>query len=319
MKIQTRQLVRIATFGLAWALALPAFGQYRDYKISGTVVDTNKKPLEGVEIVLRDVETSRSFTLKTDKDGKFKFVGLPHGVYKVVYKKDGYASKEDDWKFEKVQESMQKAEIPPVVLFSQEKVKEIEGLKQMEAEVKQAQEKIKLKDFEGAITLCRNVLARNPEDPNALYLIGIALSRKGDTAEAVKALNEVTRLSPNFAPAYFELAVDHQHLGDSSLALAAFRKNSELNPANADSAYNAGLILFQEGKIEEALPLFEKALSLNPSDPEFLEMAGRCYINLADYPKAIDSLEKAKAGTTAPEKVKFLEDLLIKLREQIKK
>ena len=51
-----------------------------------------------------------------------------------------------------------------------------------------------------------------------------------------------------------------------------------------------------------------------------LEMAGRCYINRANFEKAIDYLEKAKAGYAAdPEKVKFLDDLIAKLKEQIKK
>jgi len=311
--------IRILLLCLGLSLALPASGQYRDYYIYGKVVDTSQKPLEGVEIKLRDAATSRSFTLKTNANGEFKFVGLPHGVYTVIYKKDGYAPKQDEWKFEKVQEVMRKTEIPTIILISQERVKEIEGLKEMEAEVKQAKDKIEQRDFEGAIDLCRKVLDRNPKDPNALYLLGIGYSRKGRWAEAVEALTQVTLLIPNFPPAYFELAVNYQRLDDPSRALAAYQKNMELDAANADSAYNAGLILFGSGNIDQALPLFEKALSLRPSDPEFLEMAGRCYINRADYAKAIDSLEKAKAGSTNPEKIKFLEDLIGKLKEQIKK
>jgi tetratricopeptide (TPR) repeat protein len=71
--------------------------------------------------------------------------------------------------------------------------------------------------------------------------------------------------------------------------------------------------------VDEALARFEKALSVNPDDPSFLEMAGRCYIHRADFAKAIAHLEKAKAGHKDPEKIRFLENLIVGLREQIKK
>ncbi|HSA94688.1 MAG TPA: hypothetical protein VLJ16_01460, partial [Acidobacteriota bacterium] len=85
----------------------------------------------------------------------------------------------------------------------------------------------------------------------------------------------------------------------------------------------------------EALALFEKALALKPDDPAFLEMAGRSCINLAAvhkpdgtieidkgaFEKALGYLEKAKAGYAAaqPEKAKFIDDLIILVKEQIKK
>jgi tetratricopeptide (TPR) repeat protein len=48
-------------------------------------------------------------------------------------------------------------------------------------------------------------------------------------------------------------------------------------------------------------------------------MAGRCYTNQGKFEKAIECLEKAKAGYTDQERVKFLDDLIAKLKEQIKK
>src|SRR5512137_608209 len=107
-------------------LAAPVAGQYREYNISGKVVDPQKAPLEGVLITLREAETSRSYSMKTNKKGEFKFVGLPHGNYKVVFRKDGYAVKEDEWKFLQPQAQMEKVEIPPVILASEQLVREVE-------------------------------------------------------------------------------------------------------------------------------------------------------------------------------------------------
>ena len=93
-----------------------------------------------------------------------------------------------------------------------------------------------------------------------------------------------------------------------------------LDAANPDAPYNAGLILFTASKVDEALALFEKSLALRPDDPMALEMAGRCYINKADFAKAVEYLEKAKAlYTNNPDQVKFLDGLIAPLKEQIKK
>lgn len=300
-------------------LVLPGSGQYREYYLYGKVLDTQKNALEGVEITLRDVGTNRSYTIKTKKGGEFKFVGLPHGIYKVVFKKEGYATKEDEWRFAAPQNTMQKIEIPPVVLVSQTQVQEQARWDEMQAEVKEVAEKIKQNDFEGAISLSKKALEKNPRDPNALYLLGISYARNKMFPEAIDSLIQVTQLNPDFPPAYFELGVCYQQQNDPDKALEYYQKNLDMDPVNVDSAYNSGLILFGMNHVDEALTYFEKALNLKPDDPAFLEMAGRCYIHQADFGKAIEYLEKAKAGYADQEKIKFLDDLVTKLKEQIKK
>jgi tetratricopeptide (TPR) repeat protein len=300
-------------------LAAPAAGQYREYHIVGKVVDTQKAPLEGVEITLRDVVSSRSYSMKTKKNGEFKFVGLPRGDYKVVFRKAGYADKEDQWKFLTPQATMEKVEIPPVIMASEEVVQQVERLKEAEAGVKTGSEKIRQGDYDGALASLKTVLDKNPQDANALYLSGLAYLRKGMIPEASAAFLKVTELSPKFAAAHYQLGVCYERQKEPEKALAAYQKSVELEPSNADVLYNAGLVLFQLGRIDEALPRFEQALALRPDDPAYLEMAGRCYINKADFPKAVDYLEKAKSGTVDPDRIKFLEDLISTLKAQIKK
>jgi len=300
-------------------LILPGSGQFREYYVFGKVLDTQKNPLDGVEITVRDVLSNRSYTIKTKKDGEFKFVGLPHATYKVVFKKEGYAVKDDDWKLATPQDTMQKIEMPAVVLPSQAQVEEAGRLKEMEGQVKEAFEKIRQKDYEGSIVILKEVLAKDPKDTNAIYLIGLSYSKKQMYAEAIAALTQVTQLAPRFPPAYFELGICYQQQNDLEKALEYYQKNLDLDPTNVEGVYNSGLILFGLNRVDEALARFEMALSLKPDDPAFLEMAGRCYIHRADFEKAVECLEKARAGYTDQEKVKFLDDLIAKLKEQIKK
>ncbi|MGB6866362.1 MAG: tetratricopeptide repeat protein [Candidatus Aminicenantaceae bacterium] len=296
----------------------PVHGQFREYYFYGKVIDPQKEPLADVEILLRDVDTSRSYSVKTNKKGEFKLAGLPHGIYKVTFKKEGYALKEDEWRFTTRHNTMQKVEIPPVTLVSETQLQEAMQLKEMEGVVKEAQEKIRQRDYDGAITMLEDVLAKDPMDPNALYLIGMSYSKKQMYMEAIEALTQVVQLAPNFPPAQFELAICYQNRGDKDTALEHYRKTLELDANNPDATYNAGLILFEQNRADEALSFFEKAVSLRPDDAAYLEMAGRCEIHQGNLVKAIEYLEKAKTGYQSPEKVKFLEDLIAKLKEQIK-
>jgi tetratricopeptide (TPR) repeat protein len=320
---------------LALTLALPGLAQYREYHISGKVVDSQKNPLGGVLIALRDEATSRSYTLKTKADGTFKFVGLPHGVYQVVLKKEGFAEKIDEWKFEQSQDQMVRVEVPPVIMVSAEVLAEAEKMRQAAAGVKAAAEKVRAGDYDGAIAALGPILEKNPKDSNALYILGMARQKKSLWAEAVAAFLEVRELVPNFAAVHYQLGVCYQQTGEADKALAAYAEAMRLDPGNPDSAYNSGLILFSQSKAAEALALFEKALALKPDDPSFLEMAGRSSINLAAvhkpdgtveidkgaFEKALGFLEKAKTGYAAdqPDKAKFIDDLIILVKEQLKK
>jgi Flp pilus assembly protein TadD len=294
------------------------FGQYREYYFYGKIVDTEKNPMAGVEILLRDVETSRGYTVKTNEKGEFKFAGLPHGVYNVTFKKEGFAPKTDEWRFPVLQDTMQKVEIPPITLVAQELVEKQEQFKISEAEIQAAADLIRNKDYDGAIDQLTAFLEKNPGDPNALYFLGLSYSRKKMFPEAIQALGRVEELVPKFPPVFFELGVCYEKQGDLEKAVAAYQKNMELDPSNADSAYNAGLILFRLGRISEARTALDAALALKPDDPDILEMVSRCCINAGEYVQALEYLEKAKTGTTNPDKIKFLDDLIQALKEKIK-
>jgi tetratricopeptide (TPR) repeat protein len=304
---------------LALGLAEPAAAQHREYYVQGRVVDTRQGPIAGVAIHLRETASSRSFHLKTDKEGVFKFAGLPHGIYEVTVKKEGYATRTDQWKFEAPQDRMQKVAVPDVVLASQAQVDAAEQLKAAESEVKRAADMLRQGDVDGGIALLRELLARNPGNAHALFVLGLGYTRKKMYPEAVSALKEVTRLTPAFAGAWFELGVCLKELGQADEALAAYRKNLELDPANADASYNAGLILFETGRIDEALARFEEGLAARPGDPEFLEMGARCHLHEGRFEAALSHLEKARAAATDPDKIAFLDGLIERTRAEIRK
>jgi tetratricopeptide (TPR) repeat protein len=317
MRLRVIRRAGAAALGAA-LLATAAFAQYREYYVRGRVVDTQKKPIPGVEIRLRDVAASRTYDMKTDKDGVFKLAGLPHGKYEVSFSKEGYVPARDEWKFEAPQDRMQKVDVPDVVLASQAVVQEVDRRKEAETESKEAAERIRKGDFDGAIALAQRLLEKDPADANALFFLGLSYARKKMCREAEGPLVRVTELSPDFPRAYFDLGVCYRQLGEPEKALAAFEKNLELEPANADTLFNAGLILFETNRIDEALGRFESGILSRPEDPELLEMAGRCYLNQGRFQAAVERLEKARAATTDPDKSAFLDGLIAKAKSLIR-
>jgi tetratricopeptide (TPR) repeat protein len=316
MRHETTRRAGLAT-ALALLLATPVLAQHREYYIRGKVLDTQQEPIPGVEISLRDRSSSRKYDLKTDKKGVFKFAGLPHGIYEVTFTKEGYSPKPTEWNFETPQDTMQRVEVPDVVLVSQAQIQEAlrfqeaeARFKEAEAEFKEAAGKVREGDLDGAIVSLQGFLEKNPENPNALFLLGVSYARKKRCQEAVDTLTRATELSPEVPVAHFELGLCYRELGDLPKALEAYDAATQADPANADSAYNAGLILFETNRIDEALVRFEKALASKPEDPELLEMAGRCYIHQTKFDSAVEHLERARAASTDPDKIAFLEELI---------
>jgi len=69
---------------LAICLTFAAIAAAQDVRVAGTVLDRDGKPWPGVTVTIKS-DSGRTFTLKTDADGKFSQIGLISGIYTVVY------------------------------------------------------------------------------------------------------------------------------------------------------------------------------------------------------------------------------------------
>jgi tetratricopeptide (TPR) repeat protein len=78
------KLVMRVWAALAICLAFAAITAAQDVRATGQVLDRDGKPWAGVTVTIKS-DVGRTFTLKTDKDGKFSQIGLTPGVYTVVF------------------------------------------------------------------------------------------------------------------------------------------------------------------------------------------------------------------------------------------
>ena len=68
---------------LVLVLLLAATVRAQEGRVSGQVLDMNGKPWADVTVTLKS-DTGRTFTLKTDKDGKYSQIGIPGGIYLIT-------------------------------------------------------------------------------------------------------------------------------------------------------------------------------------------------------------------------------------------
>lgn len=303
---------------ICFMVVKPCPGQHRDYYISGKIVDSEDQPIPKVEILLRDINTSRSYSIHTNKKGKFKFAGLPSGIYQVTMTKEGYRTKTDEWKFDIKQDRMQKVDLETIKMITEKRLKEIELTNRVKKDFEKATKKINEKDFAGALSILETILQEKPDDENARYFSGICYYKQDKIPEAIAAFTKVSSLNPSFAGAYLHLGICYQKQNELEKAFGFYQQALKLEPENLISLFNSGLILYKLERYPEALTYFEKALVSKPDDSEILEFTGLCYIQIENYKKALEYLEKAKKNSVDQDKIKSLDELIKSLKGQTK-
>jgi len=297
--------------------AWPGWAQEREYHVVGKVLDVNKQPVAGATVEMRERASRRGFRTASDADGKFKLVGLPHGIYDVKVSKPGYQSRTAEWDLHEAQDSLRKVEFDPFVLLSEAQVSEIQHDTKLKGLLDKATALVQKGDFDGALGVVASMLAESPDDVNALYIRGLCLLQKGQLEDAAASLEKVTRLAPGFAAARLQLAVCYERRGDKERALAGYDATLQLDPENLVALYNAGVLRYNAGHPAEALPYFEKAVRVKPDDDSSLEMAGYCQLQALNYAEALKYLERARALITDPARAGTLDEILKELRPRV--
>ncbi len=146
--------------------------------------------------------------------------------------------------------------------------------------------------------VCRHCLKRDPDNPEALLLLGEIAQAAGDTEEAKKIIRCALRrfpqdprcykalglllrnighlddarinflkaidLTPASADAYFDLARTYQLANQLSAAIQCYKKAIQLDPHCQMAFHNLGIIYHTLGQLGEAVAFYRQALSLQP-------------------------------------------------------
>ena len=162
-----------------------------------------------------------------------------------------------------------------------------------ESMLKSAKEHISKKESNAAVIQLKNVLQKEPANPEARYLLGKVLLETGDAVgaevELIKA-QDLGYASEEIAP----------HLAKSLLAqgkveplITRFAKSKLTNPAaNAELRAAVAFAFAQQGKGDEAKSTLQEAFTSDPNNISAQLLQARMYIHQRDFPAAIAVLDK---------------------------
>ncbi|RJT34951.1 tetratricopeptide repeat protein [Mesorhizobium waimense] len=160
--------------------------------------------------------------------------------------------------------------------------------------LRQALELQKAERLPEAEELCHRVLARTPEHPLALYILG-TLGLDFDTELAIKYFERAAAREPGNP--YYQLSLGEAWLkvADYSPAIKHLQRAYELKPDLVEALYGLGQAYHKFDKAEMALAAYERVLKLNDDHPSVRVGLARALTSLGRMDDAAACLREAIA------------------------
>lgn len=122
-------------------------------------------------------------------------------------------------------------------------------------------------------------------------------TKRGQTKEAIKALEHSIQVDPYFAESYVNLADIYRTSGDLSLEKTTFEAALDAVPESAIVHYAYGLFLVRQEQRKAAVNSFSTASSLEPGNIQYAYVHGLALDSIGDTQLAIESLKMALLKT----------------------
>ena len=152
---------------------------------------------------------------------------------------------------------------------------------------------------EEAATIYRELLAKDPGQPDALNALALIEKRRGNAEEAEALLRKAIATTPKRAELHNNLGNILHAAGRLSDAESSYRRATALNPASAETHYNLGATLEKTARRQEALAAHAAAVSHNPRFAPALTRMGVLFLEDSRLAEALDALERAVAADSA--------------------
>jgi predicted O-linked N-acetylglucosamine transferase (SPINDLY family) len=135
----------------------------------------------------------------------------------------------------------------------------------------------------------RQILSRNPNHVESLYLLGLLAVQLGRLDTAVELFRQTVRLKPDYAEAHYNLGIALQTNGQLDQAIASYRQAIRLRPDYALAHSNLANALMDLGQLDEAIALCRQAIRLKPDLAEAHYNAALALQHMGQLDEAIAS------------------------------
>jgi len=161
--------------------------------------------------------------------------------------------------------------------------------------------------------LCRRVLGIDPQEADALYLLGLVSRQAGDGGAALELIERASRLQPSNA--FFVNSLGELYAATNRFPEAerCFRRALELEPGFAEVHNNLGNALRAQGRWDEAERSYRAALVIDPGYASACANLGTALLELRRFAQAETSFRALLA--LKPDSADAHNDLGVALNE----
>ena len=147
--------------------------------------------------------------------------------------------------------------------------------------------------FPQAESICRQVLTQMPQQPEALYLLGLLAIRARQLDDAVKWFRASLDAQSGVPEVHFNLGEALRFANRNDEAMAEYRRAIELRPAWAEAHSALGIALAIKDDLEAAAGEFERAIELKPDLISALNNLGNVRIEQERLDDAVAAYRRA--------------------------
>lgn len=292
------------------------WGQGNEITVTGVVSD-GKKPIAGAQVVLKHMETGRTYKAKTNKDGVFTLMGVTRGNYDIAVD-DAKGEQLYTEKRSLVAEAGDVQKLNLDVSQGGPTREQIEAIKaqnlkaeNMNALISQAKAALDAKNYQAAILPLQQLVAADPTDYEYSLALGNAQLGVGQYQDAVqsyeKGIQTAQKTQPDAKkpysdPAKVKLALSQMlsnqgnaylKLSKTTEAIAAFTKAAEVAPNPGVAYFNLCATQYNTGNTDGAIQACDKAIAADPNRADAYFIKGSLMFGLGK--------EGADKKYTAPE------------------
>lgn len=133
-------------------------------------------------------------------------------------------------------------------------------------------------NLEAAETSLRKFTESRPQDARGCLALGLTFAAQPDKLqEARQQMQRCLEINPNNYEASYQLGLSYKTQGETAMAVKYLEETVRLAPNNALALRDLGAVYLQSGAEVKARLLLEKAVALNPKDAETHFQLSRLY------------------------------------------
>jgi Flp pilus assembly protein TadD len=264
-------------------------------RVIGIVKDETGQPIKGATLSLENPDAiPRNFTATSDERGRFAVLGLKAGEWSIVAQAPGFLPDATRVQVRVTTPvapafTLRRAPLPPPSVLGNV------GAKDLQTELRSADQQFNAQQWDQAIATYKNVLSRAPALTVLELQIGAAYRNKKDYDNAVAVYNDLLKSDPANDKARIGLALAYTEKGDLASAETALSAAARAQGASKEILYNLGEVEAARGRTDDATSWYQKASASDPNWGKPLLKLGQSALQRGDRANAAAMMQRVVA------------------------